>query len=229
MTFEYPVPEQVSLLKQLWQITFGDTEEFLAAFFAAAYAPLRCRIAREKDETLGMLYWFDVTCREQKMAYLYAVATHPDHRGKGVCRRLMADTHTLLKNSGYEGALLVPQTDQLREMYAAFGYRNCTTVAETFCAAGSAPTQLHRIDRDEYARLRRQFLPEGSVIQEGENLRFLETQSQFYRGADFLLAAQRVDGDTLFGTELLGSADAAPAILKSLGYSQGTFRTPGDK
>ena len=229
MTFDYPIPEQLPMLKQLWTTAFGDSEEFLSAFFSTAFSPLRCRVAREAGETLGMLYWFDVTCRGQKMAYLYAVATHPAHRGKGVCRRLMADTHALLKENGYAGALLVPQTDTLRDIYTAFGYRSCTAVSETFCAAGDVPAELHRIDSDEYARLRRQFLPEGGVVQEGENLRFLDTLVQFYRGAGFLLAAQKAEEDTLFGTELLGNADAAPGILKSLGYSQGTFRTPGSK
>ena len=208
MTFEYPVPEQLPILQQLWKTAFGDTEEFLSIFFSTAYSPLRCRIARENGETLGMLYWFDVTCREQKMAYFYAVATHPKHRGKGVCRRLMEDTHALLRENGYAGALLV---------------------SETFCAAGSAPAELHRIDAQEFARLRRECLPEGGVIQEGENLRFLEAQARFYRGANFLLAALPAEENTLFGAELLGCTDAAPAILKSLGYGQGTFRTPGEK
>ena len=229
MTFEYPAPEQLPILQQLWKTAFGDTEEFLSVFFSTAYSPLRCRIARENGETLGMLYWFDVTCREQKMAYLYAVATHPKHRGKGVCRRLMEDTHALLRENGYAGALLVPQTEALRNMYSAFGYRSCITVSETFCAAGSAPAELHRIDAQEFARLRRESLPEGGVIQEGENLRFLEAQAQFYRGANFLLAALPAEENTLFGAELLGCTDAAPAILKSLGYGRGTFRTPGEK
>lgn len=229
MTFDYPIPEQLPLLKQLWKTAFGDTEEFLSAFFTTAYSPLRCRIARENGETLGMLYWFDVICRGQKLAYLYAVATHPDHRSKGVCRRLMADTHAVLQENGYAGALLVPQTAALREMYAAFGYRSCTTVSETFCAAGDVPAELHRIDAEEYARLRREFLPRSGVVLESENLRFLETQVQFFRGPDFLLAAQKAEEDTLFGTELLGSADTAPGILKALGYRQGTFRTPGQK
>ena len=61
MTFEYPAPEQLPILQQLWKTAFGDTEEFLSVFFSTAYSPLRCRIARENGETLGMLYWFDVT------------------------------------------------------------------------------------------------------------------------------------------------------------------------
>ena len=229
MRFDSPTPAQVPLLKQLWQTAFGDTEEFLQDFFSTAFSPLRCRIAQVKERTAGMLYWFDVTCRDQKMAYLYAVATHPDHRGQSICRRLMADTRELLKSQGYAGAILVPQTEELRAMYAAFGYRHCTTVSETFCACADAPVDIHQIDALEYARLRRLSLPENSVIQEGESLRFLDTQVQFYRGTDFLLAGQVLEEDTFFGAELLGSVSACPGILRALGCSQGTFRTPGEK
>lgn len=227
MIFDYPAPEQLPMLRRLWKTAFGDTEEYLSAFFETAFSPLRCRVAAEDGETAGMLYWFDITCHGQKMAYIYAVATHPEHRGRGVCRNLLADTHRLLKEQGYAAALLVPQSEALRNMYASFGYRDCTTVSELFCAAGRDPVPLHKIDWEEFARLRREYLPEGGVVQEGENLRFLNTQVRFYRGTDFLLAAQEQEEDTLFGAELLGSAAAAPGILKALGCGQGTFRTPG--
>lgn len=229
MNCNYPAPEQLPLLRRLWKTAFGDTEEFLDAFFSTAFSPLRCRCAQAEGETAGMLFWFDVSLEQQKMAYIYAVATRPAHRGKGVCRALMADTHALLQSQGYAGALLVPVTEDLRSMYASFGYRDCTTVSETFCAAGNIPAPIHCIDREEYARLRRQLLPEGSVLQEGESLAFLETQATFYRGMDFLLAAQSTPEDALFGTELLGNPSAAPGILRSLGYPQGTFRSPGTK
>lgn len=229
MTFDHPVPQQYPLLKQLWQTAFGDTDLFIRSFFETAFSPLRCRVANVSGETAAMLYWFDVSCRGQKMAYLYAVATHPRHRGKGICHRLMADTHALLKSQGYAAVLLVPQTGELQGLYASMGYRGCTGVSETFCSAGESPVAIHQIDAAEFARLRREYLPEGSVIQEGETLRFLTAFARFYRGSDFLLAAQEAGEDTLFGAELLGSAAAAPGILKALGCGQGTFRTPGVK
>lgn len=229
MTFDYPTPQQLPVLRNLWKEVFGDSEEFLDAFFSTAFSPLRCRCAVEQGQTVGMLYWFDLLCRGKKMAYLYAVATHPDRRGRGICRKLMADTHALLAAQGYAGAVLVPQEVPLRTMYAGFCYREATTLSETFCAAGDTPEPLHRIRAEEYARLRRELLPEGSAIQEGENLRFLETQAYFYSGSDFLLAAREVENDSLFGYELLGNAEAAPGILKALGCAQGTFRTPGQK
>ena len=36
MTFDYPTPQQLPGLRQLWQQVFGDTDEFLDAFFSTA-------------------------------------------------------------------------------------------------------------------------------------------------------------------------------------------------
>ena len=117
--------------------------------------------------------------------------------------------------------MLVPQDAGLRKMYAAMGYRDATAVSEFSCEAGQ-PIALTEVDADTYAALRQQFLPEGSVVQEGENLRFLNTYARFYRGKDCLLA---VSGNQI--PELLGNRENAPGILAALGLTTGSFRTPG--
>lgn len=226
MVIDRPRPGSVPQLRQLWQLAFGDTEEFLDLFFSTAYSPDRCRCVTEDGQVTAALYWFDCSCNGQKMAYLYAVATHPDHRGKGLCRALMASCHRHFSAQGYAGSLLVPQEDGLRRMYRAMGYRDCTAISEFSCPAGDIPTPLRSISQEEYARLRRDFLPENSLLQEGENLDFLEKQAAFYTGPHFLLAAA-AEADSLYGLELLGDPGAAPGILKALNRIHGTFRIPG--
>ena len=226
MKIDFPAPGQVPLLRALWKDAFGDSDAFLDSFFTTAFSPTRCRCVTVGRDVAAALYWFDVSCEGQKMAYLYAVATAPAYREQGLCRALMGDTQAHLALRGYEGALLVPEGENLSRMYRGLGYGGCTAIREFVCAAGQEPAALHRIDREEYARLRREFLPQGGVVQEGENLLFLETQAQFYKGMDFLAAL--VPGeDTLTCPELLGNADAAPGILLALGIPYGTFRTPG--
>ena len=227
MVTEHPGRDQTCQLRRLWRLAFGDSEAFLDSFFTAAYAPERCLCASEEGRVTAALYWFDVFCEGNRFAYLYAVATHPDHRGRGLCRGLMADAHALLADRGYAGALLVPEDGPLRQMYGRMGYRDFGGVEEFSCAAGDSPVPLRPLSREEYARLRRKFLPSGGVVQEGENLAFLETYAKFYAGEDFLLAAA-AEEEKLTGVELLGNRSAAPGIVKALGCARGTFRTPGD-
>ena len=172
------------------------------------------------------LYWMDVRLGEQRFAYIYAVAVTEQRRGKGLGKALLADTQAHLALRGYDGVLLVPQTGPLREMYRKLGYADCTTVAEFPADAGEEAAQLQRIDRKEYAKLRREMLPEGSGVEEEENIAFLETMAFFYRGENLLLAAHAENGK-LWCPELLGDAAAAPDILKALNCTEGHFRTPG--
>jgi len=223
-----PLSTQVPQLWQLWKLAFGDEDDFIQRFFEKGFSPERCRCICRDDRIAAVLYWFDCSCGNQKIAYLYGVATHPEYRGQGLCRKLMEDTHRHLAALGYSSVLLVPQKESLREMYQKMGYRNCTSIAEFFCTDDPYPIPIHSIDAREYAGLRREHLRENSVLQEGCNLEFLSSYAKFYKGMDFLLAAA-IEGDNLFGIELLGNREAAPGILCALGCAQGSFRTPGNK
>lgn len=225
MEIDYPADTQEAGLRTLWHLAFGDSEELVARFFREAYCPRRCRCVSENGRVAAALYWFDGEYLGQKFAYLYAVATHPDFRRRGLCRALIMDTVQCLTERGYDGALLMPQGGDLREMYRRMGFRNCCTVREFSCEAGTA-ISLRPISAAQYAALRREYLPPDGVIQEGDSLSYLNSYTSFYAGEDFLLAVEPGE-DGLIGTELLGSADAAPGILGALGVSRGRFRTPG--
>lgn len=225
MKIDCPGPGQTQELTELWRLAFGDSPEFIQGFFETGYDPKCCRCVTLEGRTAGALYWFDARWEDRKLAYLYAVATHPDFRNRGVCRALMEDTHRVLAERGYDGALLTPAEGVLRRMYAGMGYEDCCTVSECRCTAGEA-LPLRKLGREEYATLRRTFLPKGGVIQEGQNLSFLETFAGFFAGEDFLLAGAPA-GKDFRGLELLGNAEAAPGILAALGYGAGAFRIPG--
>ena len=212
--------------RQLWKDAFGDDDAFLDTFFGTAFATERSLCIREGAQVLAALYWFDVSCDGRPFAYVYAVATDPAHRGKGLCRRLMARTRAHLAEQGYAGILLVPQEEGLIRMYAGMEYLPCTSVTEFRCESAGPAAPLRSLTRAEYARRRRELLPPGGVIQEGENLAFLETMAEFYEGPGFL-AAVSVTENALHCPELLGNCEAAPGLLAALNCHQGFFRCPG--
>lgn len=226
MKIDFPLPKQYKQLIRLWQEAFGDTEEFIDGFFCTAFSPARCRCVTINKKIAAALYWMDVTFEGQRFAYLYAVAVEKKRRGKGLCAALMADTHAHLALRGYDGVLLVPQEEGLRQMYEKMGYRDCTTVSEFPAQASDAPIALQRINREEYGALRQSMLPPGSALEEEESIAFLETLAFFYRGENLLLAAHAESGK-LWCPEFLGDSAAAPGVLSALHCSEGHFRTPG--
>jgi len=227
MNTSNPTLTQISAFKSLWKEAFGDSDAFLDTFFRTAFHPNRCRCIFDGERAVAALYWFDCIYKDKTIAYIYAVATAKSHRGQGLCRKLMDDTHKHLTSLNYEGALLVPGSTELFEMYEKMNYKTCSTIREFHCKAKPEELQLCEISAFEYAKLRKLLLPTASVFQEKENLDFLQTQAQFYMGLGFLLAAYG-EKDTLHGIELLGDVTSAPAITYSLGYTKGTFRTCGN-
>ena len=223
----YPNDALIPGLRELWKKAFGDTDEFLDMFFSTAYAPDRCRCIADENTVQSVLYWFDCFLDGRKMAYIYAVATDPACRGRGLCKTLMEDAMEVLRERGYAAAVLLPQEEWLINMYAGMGFAPCTTVTEKLFAAGEA-TPVRRIDEREYGLLRRTLLPPRGVIQEGENLAFLAGMAEFYAGEDFLAAVMQNDGE-LWCPEFLGDAAAFPGLVKTLGFSEGRCRMPGDE
>lgn len=226
MTFDHPKQHHIPQLRSLWKAAFGDEDAYLDLFFCTAFSPDRCRCVVEEGRVLAALHWFDVSCGGAPMAYLYAVATDPAARGRGLCRTLMENVRQLLKCRGYAGILLKAADEGLRQMYQRMGYTPCTTNCARTFDVGDEIVRLHKVGTAEYAWLRRSFLPQGGVIQEGVMLDFLAEQAQFYTGAGFLAAVSVYDGEC-FCHELLGDISAAPGILRALGFARGAFRYPG--
>ncbi len=226
MIINAPRTEQLPALRSLWQQAFGDTDTFLDAFFSTAYAPDHCRAITAGTQVHAALYWLDCTCGTRRYAYLYAIATDAALRGRGLCHRLMDDTHRHLRAQGYAGALLVPATPTLFALYRSMGY-TAELPCHTFtCDAAPSPISLYRIHAAEYTRRRAALLPDTALAWSRQSMAFLEATHTLYAGDSFLAAVRR-EGDTLVGAELLGDLAAAPQLVRALSCRTGRFRTVG--
>ena len=226
MFADYPRPEQIPALRQLWQEAFGDDDAFLDKFFSTAYSPSRCRVITMEEQAAAALYWLDCRWEDKKLAYLYAVATAKAFQGRGLCRFLLEDAHRILTQTGYAGAVLCPGNDGLFAMYAKLGYQNMSSIREFSAEADGTDFPVRQISPEEYACRRRLLLPQGGILQKEESLAFLTTYSTLYAGEDCLLCARR-ENDTLFVPEILGNTARAAGILGYFGCKTGTFRTIG--
>lgn len=209
-----------TMWKALWSAAFGDNG-WIDSFFRTAYRPENTLAIFREGQLAAGLAWMDVTCEGRRLAYLYAVATAPEYRHQGLCRELMAKTQEVLTSRGYDGSVLVPADDGLRRMYAGMGYRNFGGVENLTLPAG-APVPLWEVTPQEYAALRRNYLPVGGIVQEDGAIEYLAQSARLCAGDGFLLAAAEDEP-----MELLGDTSQAAGILGALGKGLGTFRLPG--
>lgn len=208
-----------TMWKVLWSAAFGD-DGWIDSFFRTAYRPENTLAIFREGQLAAGLTWMQTSCQERKLAYLYAVATAPEYRHQGLCRELMAKTQEVLTSRGYDGSVLVPADDGLRRMYAGMGYRNFGGVEHLTLPAG-APVPLREVTPQEYAALRRKYLPVGGIVQEDGAIEYLAESAKLYAGNGFLLAATEDEP-----MELLGDASQAAGILGALEKGRGTFRLP---
>lgn len=209
-----------TMWKALWSAAFGD-DGWIDSFFRTAYRPENTLAIFRDGQLAAGLAWMDVTCEGRRLAYLYAVATAPEYRHQGLCRELMANAQKALAARGYDGSVLVPADDGLRQMYATMGYRNFGGVENLTLPAG-VPVPLQEVTPQEYAALRRNYLPVGGIVQEDGAIKYLAESAKLYAGNGFLLAAAEDEP-----MELLGDASQAAGIVGALEKDQGTFRLPG--
>lgn len=224
MNIDHPVKNQIPQLKALWKQAFGDTDEEIDEFFRTGFSENRCLCALVDRQVAAALYWFDCSVQENKVAYLYAIATEKSFQRQGFARKLIRFAHSHLTSNGYRGAILVPGEESLFRFYERSGYTPFGAIGEFTCQKAHDPVSLSKISKDAYIALRKGYLPQGGVFQEDA---LLDCLDGFYQGDDFICTAIP-RGEKLFVPELLGNAEKAPRILAALGFEQGIFRVPGN-
>lgn len=227
MTISSPKRDDIPSLKALFAEAFGDEGGFIDTFFDTAFSENRARVIYKDNKIVAMLYWFDCEYLGKPLAYIYAVATDKAYRGHGLCSILMQNTHEHLKSLGYIGTILVPSEPSLFGFYERIGYKTATFIGEFTVKSATQWCEFLEIDKNEYAILRKGYLPSDAVIQEKENLDFLEKLATFIKGEDFLLSYSIYE-NKLHAYEFLGNKEKAPIILCALGVKSGTFRGVGN-
>ena len=225
MTFNEPDQNQISQLRRLWQQAFGDSDAFLDGFFATGFSPDRCRCLTWNDRVAAALYWFDCCWEDKKVAYIYAVATEENFRGKGFCRSLMEDTHRHLKKLGYHGAILVPGSRELFDLYGKLGYRGCCSARWQEAPAGDAPAQVQSLSAEAYMEKRKSRLPAGGVFQEFPAYAYLATFTGFFEAEGCLFCG--AGEETFLFQEFLGDEEKLPGILTALQAKLGRWQSFG--
>ena len=95
--FRIASPEDFPALAALWGEAFGDSPDAVARFFEA-FPRCRSYVADEDGRIVSMVHALpQVLSPDVPAAYIYAVATAQSHRGRGLCRELMAFAENLEK------------------------------------------------------------------------------------------------------------------------------------
>ena len=235
LTVRPSLPEDVPAQRELWKLAFGDSDTYLDNFYTTYYRPERVVVLEEDGAVRSMTAWFDTTLvlpgqGEHRSAYLYAVATHPDCRGRGLAARLLAGADEYFRFLGIPAVTTVPAEPSLHDFFGANGFRECFRILGGKLSRDEIPVPpsngLHPASTEEYSRVREELLKDIPHIAYPEDaLAYQAGCCALGDGGLFVgdtpagpvcLCAERADDELVIVKELLGPAGMGRAVFPDL-------------
>ena len=161
-------PEDVTRQRELWRLAFGDEGAYVDNFYRTYYRPERMLLLEEDGEVQAMTAWFDTTFvvperGRYRAAYLYAVATHPEARGRGLAGQLLAGADRIFREWDIPAVTTVPAEPSLHRFFGRNGFRECFVDGQFSLPRNGRATllagaALERLSPGEYRDLREELL-----------------------------------------------------------------------
>lgn len=221
-------------LRSLWMRCFGDGEDYVNLYFEHAFRPERVFVLRAEDgQPAAMAIAFPVSLRAGSLlpgAYLYAVCTAPEARGRGCFRRLTAYAEQQLAGAGCAFVCLKPASEALARTYGRMGYEPCFTNRSFPTEASKDYVNVTPLSAADYGCRRRALLegawvdyPDETLAHQARLGTLFAADSGGLRG----LGAAECWGDRLVLKEYLGDEALLGGICAHFGAARMSVRTPG--
>ena len=200
---------------RLYDMAFpGEPEAFTKAMFDR-YAPDCLRTVCQNGEPISMLFSIPYPIITEQgtldARYLYGVATHPDHRGKGLAKQ------QLLQEAAEHTVFLRPMTDSLFDYYAKVGFAPFSKITTETGAALAASGAERTLSPAEFLTLRDTLAPLPHCRPTESFLSLYESDGGMVaHGSDAVALFERRDNGILF-KEYWGDPVFAPRLASFLG------------
>ena len=107
----------------LWHEVFGDDLQSIEEFFVRIYNPSRCFTQIIDNRVVAMLHIIPIEQNGVLSAYIYAVATAPQFRHRGIAHTLIEQAIESIRKVGiYDRIILIPASKEAENLYSEFGF-----------------------------------------------------------------------------------------------------------
>jgi hypothetical protein len=227
-------------IASLWADVFHDTDAYIRLFLEKRFSPDSFLLIHESGELAAMCTFLPVEFRTETgesvpIRYVYALATAPNHRGRGLARKLLDFA------SAHYGVplVLVPAGAELEAFYAKLGFeRGFWTEEWSVGPNPSLPKVSFRpTDAKTVMHRREENFVGGHVKWDEEAVSFAIENSMLEGGGaletehgEVVLYERRPDGDLRI-VETTASPERREAVVASLlarvGGGRAIYRNPG--
>lgn len=133
-------------MRELWHEVFGDEYAEIDSFMVRHNDAVPM-IHKEDERVVAMLYVVPLWQGARRLAYIYAVATHPDFRGRGFATKLIGEALRYVEMRGdFDGVVLIPSSTDSKRLYERLGFEDTrmpiTFSVGDYLGTGSVPHDL---------------------------------------------------------------------------------------
>ncbi|MEA4921263.1 MAG: GNAT family N-acetyltransferase [Clostridiaceae bacterium] len=126
MDIEFAKQTDKQELLRLYDICFPGEHDYGEYFHNNFWRPEKTLVIRDNGGIISMVNLLDVRFNagdeEIEASYIYAAATDPAHRGKGLMQKLLEASFELGDKWGKDLSVLITENDSLFAFYKKFGY-----------------------------------------------------------------------------------------------------------
>ena len=215
----FAFPSDLESIRAIWSAAFPeDTAADCDRFLQTMQLSEECLLAEEDGTPVSMECMLPVSYGARRLQYIYAAATLPSHRGRGVFADLLRTALTHAREQGMAASFLRPAQPSLEAYYARFGYRPWSGYRLVTGETMPSNETVTRLSPEAFVKRRAALLPSDSLTWEPRFVSYAASCGVAL-GTERGVALCETYGDTLFIKELLGDVDPA-----ALGASVGCHR-----
>lgn len=113
-------------LYDLWHTAFGDSDSDIDLFMELCFQKDNAIVCYDGKKLVSMLFLLPAEIsfygKEYPAYYIYAAATSPDYRKRGIMGKMLGFADTVSIERGIKFLFLVPANEHLFDYYEKFGY-----------------------------------------------------------------------------------------------------------
>ena len=108
---------------RIWKDVFGDDDEFILSFIKNFYNEENMLYIEYEGKIASMLHIIPFEFNGSTVAYIYAVATEVNMRGRGYAKDLIRQAIEKAKKDRYKALITLPADKKLTAFYSRFGFQ----------------------------------------------------------------------------------------------------------
>ena len=223
----FATPRDMKAIRHIWSAVFtDDVPQERDRFLKMVRLSDACMLACVDGKPVSMGFFIPAKLRvdgsEYTVRYLYAAATLPAHRGKGIFSDLLKTAISIFKERGENGCFLNPAEPTLVEYYSRFDFKPAFFCHTIEGIARVAQLPMTPLSASEFYALRKTLLPHDRIEWDEYLLRYAASYATPMRIGDGACALFVKQEDTLCVLELLGvPANQQPTVCSALAWHQG--------